>query len=102
MIDSYAVLAISIAGFISFFHNKKNFSNKIVLVIATVFIMLNVFQTYQYKNNLLHYDSMTKELYFAIFGRLSTPFNYEKLLDHPDYENAKKTGKELNNEYGKI
>jgi hypothetical protein len=95
MIDSYAVMAIPLAAIISNYIHKNLLSRILVFVVSGLFISLNAFQTYQFKSSLLHYDSMTKDAYFAIFGKLYFPDNYTRLIEHPDYDNARAIGKEL-------
>ena len=43
----------------------------------------------QYREGSIHWDSMTKEAYWASFGKLHIPKNFEKMLKHPDYDKAK-------------
>ena len=44
----------------------------------------------QYRTSLLHWDSMTKEAYWGIFGRTTWPQGYEQMIKVPDYEKALK------------
>ena len=60
-----------------------------VILIAGL-LWLNQFQTSQYRTSLLHWDSMTKEAYFGIFGRKTWPEGYDKMIKVPDYEKALK------------
>ena len=60
------------------------------LGIASLFLLLNLFQTLQYSRGLIHYDAMTPAAYRAIFGKLEAPPGLENLFEHPNYEKAKK------------
>ena len=59
-----------------------------VLNIYIVFIYINMFQSRQYRISLLHYESTSKELYWAVFLSNERPGNYEELLDPIDSEKA--------------
>jgi hypothetical protein len=90
MIETYGILAIPLAASFAYLF-KKNFLIKVLLSIVLVaFLYLNQFQMGQYRTSLLHWDSMTKEAYKAIFFRSSAPTGYESLLKNPDYEKALK------------
>ena len=45
-----------------------------------LFIVLNLFQTWQYLNGVIHPSRMTKEAYFSVFGMQDTPAGFEKML----------------------
>ena len=51
---------------------------------------LNLFQTMQYRRGIVHWDSMTKETYFLIFGNPNYPVGYAESIKTPDYDAAKK------------
>jgi hypothetical protein len=90
LIESYALLALPFAAFIKFISEKKWYYNIIFYAIALFFVWLNIFQTYQYEHHSLHWDAMTKELYFKQFGKLDIISDFDKYLDHPNYEDAVK------------
>lgn len=92
MIDSYAMLSLPLAAFL-----QKTILHKIFKYIASAlalfFIWLNIFQTYQFEFECLHYDSMTMELYFKQFGIMHKKIDFYEYLDWADYEGAKYRGK---------
>jgi hypothetical protein len=49
---------------------------------------LNMFQMYQYRTHLIHWDGMTARAYRAVFLKLETPDNFQELIERPDYANA--------------
>ena len=55
-----------------------------------MFVSFNLFQTFQYRKTLIHWDSMTKAAYWAVFLKTNFPENYGELIETPDYEEAKK------------
>ncbi len=91
-IDYYPMLAIGMGSLFTFFVTKLNSKRSIRIAIGVLafFVILNQFQTFQYTRGIIHYDSMTPQAYFKAFGRDRRPHNQEALLDHPDYEAAKK------------
>jgi hypothetical protein len=93
-IESYALLAFPLASFFAFATNQRAWIKRIIIVTTSLLIVLSCFQTYQYNETILHYDSMTQKAYWAIFGRLKFPTNYNQLIKEPDYSNSKKYGKE--------
>lgn len=88
MIDFYALLAIPLALFIQYILKKKRKGIAALLIIF--FVSFNLFQTFQYRKTLIHWDSMTKAAYWAIFLKTNFPENYGELIETPDYEEAKK------------
>lgn len=69
MIDIYPVLALPLAAFLHWLMNKR-IIYKILLVLPLVFIVyLNIFQTEQYKQGRIHWNGMSKETYWMVFGR---------------------------------
>lgn len=57
--------------------------------VAVFFIWLNLFQTLQFENQVLHYAGMTKELYFKQFGKIKRVSDYDKYVAWPNDEAAK-------------
>lgn len=84
MIDIYPFLIFGFAVFVN-----KIISNKIVLGILGLLVLINCFQMYQYRRGVIHYDGMTKEAYLDGFFRVETSPNLEKLIQRPDYEKAR-------------
>ena len=90
MIDSYAVLAVPLSFFVKYILERKAYVRYIVFSFFAFLIWLNVFQTYQFEYQSLHHDGMTKELYFKQFGKLDRIPDFDKYVNWPDYESAKK------------
>ncbi|MBI5218444.1 MAG: hypothetical protein HY958_05890 [Bacteroidia bacterium] len=89
LVESYAILAIPMASFIKFLSEKKWIFNILFYCVAAFFIWLNIFQTYQYEYHSLHWDGMSKKLYFKQFGRINKIADYDSFVDWPNYEKAK-------------
>ena len=88
LIDLYPLLTI---GFAAFFY-RISFASKtrkiIIYSFMTLLLLLNLFQTAQYKYNIIHYDSMTFKSYLDVFGTLDSKAINQSLLRHPNHERA--------------
>ena len=89
MIDCYPILAIPFASFIQDLSGRKWFLKGAFVCIAAFFIWLNIFQTFQFEYHSLHWDGMTRELYFKQFGKISMIEDFEKYVKEPNYDKAK-------------
>ncbi len=93
MVQYYAVLAIPLAALISFSLRRWP-TSVLALSIGAFFLLLNLFQTGQYRRNMIHWDGMTKEAYW--FSITHPKFKkqdwktFESYLQRPDYDAAKK------------
>ncbi len=89
-IDSYALMALPLGAFIQHF-TVKSIRNKIAVIVLFLFLVFhNIFQTVQYSNTAIHWDSMSKLAYFETFGKLNATTLFFDLLEPPDVENALK------------
>ncbi|MFM7023115.1 MAG: hypothetical protein ACKOXB_09070 [Flavobacteriales bacterium] len=92
MVQSYAILALPMAAFYSYVYEKK-YLKFIFSRLVFVFIYFNILQTWQYKKVTLHWDGVTKEVYWGVFGEWNRdnvdPAVFEKVKE-PDYEKARK------------
>jgi len=94
MIETYGILALPLAAFLTFLFQKKVWIKVFSGVILVALLYLNQFQMEQYRTAMLHWDSMTKEAYMAIFLKKRTPAGYDKMIEKPDYKKALKGEKE--------
>ncbi|MAE07199.1 MAG: hypothetical protein CL661_00380 [Bacteroidetes bacterium] len=88
-IESYALLSIPLATFLSWVFDKKVLKIIIVPIIAFL-VFLNSFMVWQFNNGMGHYDSMTKEAYWKYFLNVNRTDRIWKYIKHPDYGKAKK------------
>jgi hypothetical protein len=88
LIDSYGLLAIPLAGFYNFFTGKSRW--KAITTCSVVFILIGyqVYQTFQFRYNGIHFDSMTKASYKNSFLHLRPSEGFYESLKEPDYEKA--------------
>lgn len=94
MIDMYGIMAIPLAAFLERMWTSKIWVKSTAGILLVGLIWLNQFQMNQYRTSLLHWDSMTKEAYWGIFGRKTWPEGYDKMIKVPDYDKALKGEKE--------
>jgi presenilin-like A22 family membrane protease len=82
MIEFYVVLSIPLAAFIhTVFQKKRNWLLKSLTSVILVFLVwLNLFQTTQYRGQVIHIDSMSKKAYWSVFLKNKKPENYQELL----------------------
>jgi len=71
MIDFYAILSLPMAA--SFSVMQSGIKKFIKYALIVLLILLNLFQTWQYKNGLIHFDDMSREAYFKGFLQTTTP-----------------------------
>jgi hypothetical protein len=90
MIELYAFLALPMAALWQMlWQNKQKFTFYFILIFAAGCIYLNQRQTLQYRRTIIHWDSMNKAYYWAVFNNMNWPDdNTIKLLAAPDYEAA--------------
>jgi hypothetical protein len=90
MIEVYAFLALPMAALWQiFWQRKQKFTFYAVILFAAGCIYLNQRQTLQYRSTIIHWDSMNKAYYWAVFNNMNWPDdNTMKLLAAPDYEAA--------------
>ena len=90
MIESYTLLSIPLAAFLVWIFKQKKLPKITVLFFVVLFSLYNLFATYQFTHGALHWDGMTKESYWANFGRIHSSKDYWSLVKRPDYQAAKK------------
>jgi len=89
LIDSYGLMAIPLSVFISYLFQSKKVFKVLGLTITLCFISLSIYNTVLYYYGGIHWDSMTKEAYFASFKAGKIPKEFDQLLLYPDYASAK-------------
>ena len=90
MIDYYALLSLPLAFCFSYIADKKRMMQIGMYVLLTFFITLNLFQTWQYKNGLIHFDDMSKEAYFFGFFQTKASPEWVDLLKPYDWDRRMK------------
>jgi hypothetical protein len=60
LIESYALLSIPFAAFTQFLMSKRSAIRAVFLGLVFFLVLLNIFQTFQYTEGIIHWDGMTK------------------------------------------
>jgi hypothetical protein len=89
-IESYVFLAFPLGAFWQWALEKGWTASVGLALLACFFIRLNLFQSKQYREGMLHWDSMSKEMYRSTFMYSGYIKDADKLIDPPDYDAAKK------------
>ena len=89
-IDMYSILAIPVAASVNAMLKIKTPVKVLTLLLVGFLLFLNLFQTFQYRKGIIHYDSMTKQAYWAVFLKKHHPHDFYQLLEKPDYQKARK------------
>ena len=88
LIDLYPLLALPLAAFIYQLQDFNKIKKRILFAIMFFCVLLSVFQTVQYKYNIIDYDGMTFKEYKQVFGTLDDNKIDTTLLKKPNYERA--------------
>ena len=91
MIDYYPLLIIPLGEILS---TKISYKKYILHLILGGFLFLNLYQTLQKRNGVIHWDSMSKESYWGFFTKIkmekAEDWERQKvLLKSPDYNKAR-------------
>jgi hypothetical protein len=79
-IQSYAVMAIPLGFFISEILSQRKALLKLVFIIPVLFLVLNLFQTWQYMHRVIDWSRMTAPYYFKVFGKTYAKPEWKELL----------------------
>ncbi len=90
MIDYYGLLAFPLAALVSLALQQVSGRRILIFILPVFFVFLNVFQMFQYKSVLIHWDGMTKDSYWTIFLRAKDRYGYWQNLNQADNELARK------------
>jgi hypothetical protein len=84
MIDIYPLLLFSVVAFIEGVNKLKPLFYSLVVI----FIFLNLFQTYQYRKIIIHWDSMNYETYTQNFFKTKFDEECHSKISPPNYDGA--------------
>lgn len=66
LVQSYAVWALALAGFLTWLQDKGKWKWGFA-VLAAYLTAVNLFQLWQYNNNIIHFEKMTRQLYARVY-----------------------------------
>jgi len=72
MMQSYAIMAFPLAALVEWLLTRKVWIKASLFLVLFFFILLNLFQTWQYMNFLIHPTLMTSGYYWRMFGKTKT------------------------------
>jgi len=81
LMQSYAIMALPFGAFITWILKRKVWVKITFGLLAIFFIWLNLFQTWQYMTWIIDPSRMTKDYYWAIFGRKNVDPSKRNLLE---------------------
>jgi len=87
-IDSYAFLSVPLACLWTAAFKSGWIARISLLLIAGFFSFLNLFQSRQYREGMLHWDSMSRQLYWATFLKYGYVKDKDNMIDVPNYKAA--------------
>ncbi len=88
MVDSYAFLVFPIGALLAWMMNVKKILISFTILIISALIYLNIFQSWQKYRGIIHWDGMSKELYWAHFLKEGFAKDCDKMVKRPDYEKS--------------
>jgi hypothetical protein len=94
LIESYAILAIPLATFLTWVAKQKLRTKIPLFVFVGVVAVLSFFHTLRYHYGTIHWDSMTTESYFKYFLDPKGDNDFGSFLSKPDYKAARAGKKE--------
>ena len=81
VIPMYVFLAIPLGSFIEYFMDQKYWKRFLLISVLAGLISLNLFQSWQFLNGIIHTSRMTKEYYQSVFLKTKVnPEDFGKLL----------------------
>lgn len=94
MIPFYAILALGIAEWLKWVqHNRSRTVQFWAVAFGGFFILLNIFQSNQYKEGIWSKDGMTERLYWASFGAEEAVSIFRCIEAKPNYKIAFEEGR---------
>jgi hypothetical protein len=80
MVSSYPIMAIGLGYFLVWLFEQRTIVKSVWYSILVLILGLNIFQTIQFDKGVIHADRMTKDYYYASFGKLQVTNEDRKLL----------------------
>lgn len=89
-INMYPLLAVAIAALFTYLYSKKYWVSLPIHLLILAAIALNYFQSFQFNEGIIHWDSMSKQAYWHNFGREKPSQMQTYLFEYPDNQAAKR------------
>lgn len=88
LIEYLPIMGLGIAFFLKWAFQRSSLISIPAFVLVSALSLFTLFMTKQYTLGIVHYDSMSKELYWKEFLKDQYIHDYEQYLDPPDYAKA--------------
>jgi len=92
-IEFYPVAILSFAPLLLWMEGKIIF--KVFQVFTILCVVFNLIQSYQYRSNILHYDSMNKQKYWSVFLRTDVSYEWKVFINPNEMVPERIQGKEI-------
>jgi hypothetical protein len=79
IVQSYPEMALALAAFLTAIKGRR-ITKTVLGILIGFMVLLNLFQTWQVDQRIIHFSRMTADYYFAVFGKTSIPVGAERLL----------------------
>lgn len=80
MIQSYALMAIPLGVAFQWIKEQHKIWRLSLIILVAALVLLNLFQTWQYRKGIIPIDRVTKDYYWQVFGRTIMKDEYRSLL----------------------
>ncbi|TAL61682.1 MAG: hypothetical protein EPN85_04285 [Bacteroidetes bacterium] len=81
LLETYALLCIPLGFSLQYIQEQKKLLKSILVSVIALLVLLNLFQTWQYKQEILDKERMTKNYYWAVFLKTSVDEETRELLE---------------------
>lgn len=88
MIDILPLVGLSVAAFFDFIYSRNIKIIASTSVITILLVLYSLFNDYQYRLAIIHWDGMSKEAYWGVFMKTKFPGNHTDMLSLPNYGKA--------------
>lgn len=87
MVEAYSILTFPFASLLKYVYGQKRIYLKLPFVaVLGLLLMLNIFQTWQYKKGVIHYSNMNYNAYRQVF--LKTKYQPDSIFTEPPRQEA--------------
>ena len=88
MIEYLPLMALALAALFQYLSRQKAIWRWGVFLVGLYLVTWSLFMNKQYYSGIIHYDGMTRELFWRQFWKDHYVKDWDKLVERPDYEKA--------------
>jgi hypothetical protein len=101
-IDFYPLLAIPMLFSVRWILLQRKWIKVLLLFFSMLLLAYQIFNAFKYVHGSIHWDAMSKKVFWMNFFRLYPPDQMQLYLEHPSYEKALKEGEKMYYSYEKL